>query len=154
MSETPILTLRHITWFISTSAIITSPLRWLPVFQQGWLICSQSSHPPASALLLLTWVVWPGILTLNAAGLSTTLGSSNICFPSLFSIAGRLWKPLCSLFLSSSAVPPSQMHLVVKHKQISPGQSRVPHQQTQRLIPLLPVPSWLASRHSILRVLL
>lgn len=51
MIETPILTLRHITWFISTSALITSPrpspFPWLPVFQQGWLICSQ---PPPLCL--------------------------------------------------------------------------------------------------------
>lgn len=140
MLETPILTLRCITCFISTWALIISscpsPLPWLPVFQQGWQICSQPSPPSASALLFLTWVVLSNILILKSAGLSTTLGSANICFPSLLSTARRLWKPLCSLSFGSSAVPPSQTPLFVKRKQISPGQSHVPHHEIQRLFPL------------------
>lgn len=141
MLETPILTLRHITWFISTSAIIISScppsFSWLPVFQQGWLICSQPSPPSVCALLFLRWVVLSNTLTLKSAELSTTLGSSNVRFPPLLSTASGLWKPLCSLCFSSSAISPSQMPWFVKHKQISPGQSHVPHHEIQRLLPLL-----------------
>ena len=147
MLETPILTLRHITCFISTPALIISPFLWLPVFQQGWLICSQPSPPSACALLFLTWVVLSNILTLKSAGLSTTLGSPNVSFPSLLSTAGRLWKPLCSLYLSSSAISPSRTPLFVKCKQMSPGQSHVKKSRGC-------FPSWPASTHRTLHVML
>lgn len=59
----------------------------------------------------------------ESAGLSTSLGSSNIDFPLLLSTADRLWKPLCSLSSSRS----SELNAsTVKHKQLSPGQSHVP----------------------------
>lgn len=116
MIETPILTLRHITWFISTSALITSlrpsPFPWLPIFQQGWLICSQPPPPSACAFIFLTRVVLSNTLTQKSVGLSTALGSSNIHFPSLLSAAGRLWKTLCSLchFFEPNAFTYCQMH--------------------------------------------
>lgn len=108
--------LRHITWFISTSALITSPcpspFPWLAVFQHGWLICSQTPPPSACAFIFLTRVVLSNILTLKSAGLCTTLGSSNIHLPSLLSAAGRCWKPLYSLchFFEPNAFSYCQMH--------------------------------------------
>lgn len=138
MIEMPILTLSHITWFISTSALITSPrpspFPWLPVFQQGWLICSQPPPLPACAFIFLTRIVLSNILTQKSAGLSTTLGSSNIHFPSFLSAAGGLWEPLYSL---CHLFEPKVFTYCQMHAQISP----VPHHKTTSHIISWPAPT-------------
>lgn len=127
--ETPILTLRHITCFISTSDFISScpsPFPWLPIFQQIWLICSQPSprllvlYSSSLGLCCPTFWLW------SLLDYPQPLAHPACTSQHFFSTASRLWKPSCSLCFSSSAVSPSQIPLFVKHKQISPGQSYVP----------------------------
>lgn len=131
VSENPVLTLSPVTWCISTSALsshpVPHPLCDFQSFSRDDWSALGLLPPSACALLILTWVL-SNVSTPKFVGLSTTLGSPSIQFPSLLSVTSRVSRPLCCLSLS----------FCLSWTQISPGPPHPTPRSRRLAAPCLP----------------